>query len=268
MKKKNLKNVLAVLSAAALSARLALPVVFAESETGADLPVRTEFAGEREFKDDIIFIGETDGSEGETSVKCVAFGVPSGRGRGFGKFDGEPPQIPDMNGEDDVTPPERPDMNGEDDVTPPEKPSGDNETDMRGDGFRKGMKPGKINGGENAVGDETERPELPENGADFEKVKLEIAEGDTVSIAKADGTILYTVTADKDAKGVVFASDALETDETYTLLINGESAATAKYIERSEPDNAQNETGMRPGGPRFDGKRPPMNKNDSSQQTE
>ena len=254
MKKKNLKNVLAVLSAAALSARLALPVVFAESETGADLPVRTEFAGEREFKDDIIFIGETDGSEGETSVKCVAFGVPSGRGRGFGKFDGEPPQIPDMNGEDDVT--------------PPEKPSGDNETDMRGDGFRKGMKPGKINGGENAVGDETERPELPENGADFEKVKLEIAEGDTVSIAKADGTILYTVTADKDAKGVVFASDALETDETYTLLINGESAATAKYIERSEPDNAQNETGMRPGGPRFDGQRPPMNKNDSSQQTE
>lgn len=131
---------------------------------------------------------------------------------------------------------------------------------MRGDGFRKGMKPGKINGGENAVGDETERPELPENGADFEKVKLEIAEGDTVSIAKADGTILYTVTADKDAKGVVFASDALETDETYTLLINGESAATAKYIERSEPDNAQNETGMRPGGPRFDGKRPLMKK--------
>lgn len=240
MKKKNLKNVLAVLSAAALSAQLALPAVFAESETGADLPVRTEFAGEREFKDDIIFIGETDGSEGETSVKCVAFGVPSGRGRGFGKFDGEPPQ--------------RPDMSSDGDVTPPEKPSGDNETDMRGDGFRKGMKPGKINGGENAVGDETERPELPENGADFEKVKLEIAEGDTVSIAKADGTILYTVTADKDAKGVVFASDALETDETYTLLINGESAATAKYIERSEPDNAQNETGMHPGGPRFDGK--------------
>lgn len=254
MKKKNLKNVLAVLSAAALSAQLALPAVFAESETGADLPVRTEFAGEREFKDDIIFIGETDGSEGETSVKCVAFGVPSGRGRGIGKFDGEPPQ--------------RPDMSSDGDVTPPEKPSGDNETDMRGDGFRKGMKPGKINGGENAVGDETERPELPENGADFEKVKLEIAEGDTVSIAKADGTILYTVTADKDAKGVVFASDALETDETYTLLINGESAATAKYIERSEPDNAQNETGMRPGGPRFDGKRPLMNKNDSSQQTE
>ena len=66
---------------------------------------------------------------------------------------------------------------------------------------------------------------------------IEISEGDTISITTSDGTALETVTADKDAKGVVFSSDALVQNETYTLLINGEAAATAKLPERIGGEN-------------------------------
>lgn len=281
MKRKNWKNVLAILSAAALSAQLALPEAFAEGVTPAAETAKTEFAesrGGRELKDDIIFIDDAAENSDKSTVKSISFGLPAGRG---GKFDGEPPARPDNAGENSETPPARPDNAGEDSETPPEKPSdeseqrtdreppekpdGDTEQDFNVAERRRGMKPGKFGGGNdtdtNTSEDENSRPEppeKPENDADFAK-RIEISTGDTVSITKSDGTVLYTTAADKDAKGIVFASENLEDDETYTLLINGEAAATARVCKRG--------AGIKPGGPKFcgedntadfDSDRPPM----------
>ena len=86
---------------------------------------------------------------------------------------------------------------------------------------------------------ETPDREPPEKPGDetFKETTIEISKGDTISIATSDGTVLETVTADKDAKGVVFSSDALVQNETYTLFINGEAAATAKLLERMSGEN-------------------------------
>ena len=81
-----------------------------------------------------------------------------------------------------------------------------------------------------------EPPEKPDDEK-FKEMNIEISEGDTISITTSDGTVLETVTADKDAKGVVFSSDALVQNETYTLFINGEAAATAKLLERMSGEN-------------------------------
>ncbi len=81
-----------------------------------------------------------------------------------------------------------------------------------------------------------EPPEKPGDET-FKETTIEISKGDTISIATSDGTVLETVTADKDAKGVVFSSDALVQNETYTLFINGEAAATAKLLERMSGEN-------------------------------
>lgn len=81
-----------------------------------------------------------------------------------------------------------------------------------------------------------EPPEKPGDET-FKETTIEISKGDTISIATSDGTVLETVTADKDAKGVVFSSDALVQNETYTLFINGEAVATAKLLERMSGEN-------------------------------
>ena len=81
-----------------------------------------------------------------------------------------------------------------------------------------------------------EPPEKPDDET-FKETTIEISKGDTISIATSDGTVLETVTADKDAKGVVFSSDAPVQNETYTLFINGEAAATAKLLERMSGEN-------------------------------
>ena len=81
-----------------------------------------------------------------------------------------------------------------------------------------------------------EPPEKPDDET-FKEATIEISKGDIISIATSDGTVLETVTADKDAKGVVFSSDALVQNETYTLFINGEAAATAKLLERMSGEN-------------------------------
>lgn len=269
MKKKNLKKVLAVLSAAALSAQLALPSMFAESET--DVSEKTEFAqSEREFKDDIIFIGGTDGDT--SSVKSAAFGVTLHRSVRFGKPDGgfmQPKKQDGENGDDTNTEPsEKPEGEAGDNVTPPEKPEGDAGHSELPDGqppeIPDGGMPGRgmrhqkfgteddVNANGENTGDDS-MPEPPEKGG---KTKLEIAEGDTLSITKSDGTVLYTGKADKAAKGVVFSSDELEEGETYTLLINGESAANVQLKDKA--DKCKDTDGGRENTPRFDGKRPPM----------
>lgn len=159
----------------------------------------------------------------------------------YGMPDGEPPEKPDDEsnfGETpDREPPEKPD--GESnfgeapDREPPEKPENENDLTQAPD-----KEPSER---PNLFGKEMQKPdgEPPEKPDDetFKEATIEISKGDIISIATSDGTVLETVTADKDAKGVVFSSDALVQNETYTLFINGEAAATAKLLERMSGEN-------------------------------
>ena len=212
MKRKNFKKTLTMVSALALSAQLILPTaIFAESESDAagtvERPGMTARAEEKTFKDDCIFIGSSDTSEDtdKASVKYISFGMHGGREMKYGMPDGEPPEKPDDESNFGETP----------DREPPEKPDGES------------------NFGE---APDREPPEKPGDET-FKETTIEISKGDTISIATSDGTVLETVTADKDAKGVVFSSDALVQNETYTLFINGEAAATAKLLERMSGEN-------------------------------
>ena len=212
MKRKNFKKTLTMVSALALSAQLILPTaIFAESESDAagtvERPGMTARAEEKTFKDDCIFIGSSDTSEDtdKASVKCISFGMHGGREMKYGMPDGEPPEKPDDESNFGETP----------DREPPEKPDGES------------------NFGE---APDREPPEKPGDET-FKETTIEISKGDTISIATSDGTVLETVTADKDAKCVVFSSDALVQNETYTLFINGEAAATAKLLERMSGEN-------------------------------
>ena len=248
MKRKNFKKTLTMVSALALSAQLILPTaIFAESESDAagtvERPGMTARAEEKTFKDDCIFIGSSDTSEDtdKASVKCISFGMHGGREMKYGMPDGEPPEKPDDEsnfGETpDREPPEKPD--GESnfgeapDREPPEKPDGESNFGEAPD-----REPPVKPDGESNFGEAPDR-EPPEKPGDetFKETTIEISKGDTISIATSDGTVLETVTADKDAKGVVFSSDALVQNETYTLFINGEAAATAKLLERMSGEN-------------------------------
>ena len=230
MKRKNFKKTLTMVSALALSAQLILQTaIFAESESDAagtvERPGMTARAGEKTFKDDCIFIGSSDTSEDtdKASVKCISFGMHGGREMKYGMPNGEPPEKPDDESNFGETP----------DREPPEKPDGESNFGEAPD-----REPPEKPDGESNFGEAPDR-EPPEKPGDetFKEATIEISKGDIISIATSDGTVLETVTADKDAKGVVFSSDALVQNETYTLFINGEAAATAKLLERMSGEN-------------------------------
>ena len=54
-----------------------------------------------------------------------------------------------------------------------------------------------------------------------------ISKGAAIAIKDSSGNTVYSATAEKSANHVVFASDTLKSGETYTLYVNGQSAATA-----------------------------------------
>lgn len=54
-----------------------------------------------------------------------------------------------------------------------------------------------------------------------------ITQGAAIAIKDSSGNTVYETTAVKNANHVVFASDELKSDVTYTLYVNGQSAATA-----------------------------------------
>lgn len=246
MKRKNLKRTLAMVSALALSAQLILPTaIFAESESDttspAERPGMTARAEEKDFKDDIIFIGSSDTGEDadKTLIKCISFGMHGGKEMKFGMSDKEPPEKPDgtieTNRKSDSEPPEKPenDLKQTPDIELPEKPNSNGKEMQKPDG----EPPAKPeSNGESIQTPDGEPPEKPDDEK-FKETSIEISKGDTISITKSDGTVLETVTADKNAKGVVFSSDALVQNETYTLLINGEAAAAAELLERINNEN-------------------------------
>ena len=56
---------------------------------------------------------------------------------------------------------------------------------------------------------------------------ISIAAGDSIVIQDASGSVIYSATALRAASYVFFSSAALVSGQTYTLLINGSSVATA-----------------------------------------
>lgn len=224
------KNTFIAITALALCAQLAAPAAFAEDAADTAAPAAREELRDKDFKDDIIFAGDGD-EESDTDkpvMKCIAFGAPGG---GFkGHPDGEPSAKPD--GETEIP-----------DGEPPAKPDGD--TEQGADGNRPWRRMGpRYFDTENtdAADDAGNRPELPERPADA--AALDIAEGDSISIADEDGTALYSFTAEKAAKGVMFASGELDEGVTYTLSVNGEAVATSELRVRGQgkaPDMADGE---------------------------
>lgn len=248
MKRKNLKKTLAMVSVLALSAQLILPTaIFAESESDttspAERPGMTASTEEKDFKDDIIFIGSFDTSEDtdKTLIKCISFGMHGGKEMKFGMSGKEPPEMSDgaveADRKSDSEPPEKPenenDLKQTPDKIPFERPNSDGKEMQKPDGE---MPAKPESAGESIQIPDGEPPEKSDDEK-FKEMSIEISEGDTISITTSDGTALETVTADKDAKGVVFSSDALVQNETYTLLINGEAAATAELPERIGDEN-------------------------------
>ncbi len=206
------KNTLIAITALALCAQLAAPAAFAEDAADtAATAAREELRG----KDDIIFAGDGD-EESDTDkpvMKCIAFGAPGG---GFKSHSGE---------------------------EPPAKPDGDTEQGADGNSPWRRMGPRYFDTeNTDAADDAGNRPELTERPADA--AALDIAEGDSISIADEDGTVLYSFTAEKAAKGVMFASGELEEGVTYTLSVNGEAIATSElhvHGQGKAPDMADGE---------------------------
>ncbi|WP_028509145.1 carbohydrate-binding domain-containing protein [Ruminococcus sp. NK3A76] len=56
---------------------------------------------------------------------------------------------------------------------------------------------------------------------------VSISKGDTVEIKSSDGETLYSFTAEKSASHIVYASDTLQTGDSYSLYINGTEVSTA-----------------------------------------
>ena len=239
------KNTLIAITALALCAQLAAPAAFAEDAADtAATAAREELRG-KDFKDDIIFAGDGDkeSDNDKPVMKCIAFGAPGG---GFKSHPGEePPAKPDGETEQPgEEPPAKSDGETEmPDGEPPAKPDGDTEQGADGNSPWRRMGPRYFDTeNTDAADDAGNRPELPERPADA--AALDIAEGDSISIADEDGTVLYSFTAEKAAKGVMFASGELEEGVTYTLSVNGEAVATSELRVRGQgkaPDMADGE---------------------------
>ena len=60
---------------------------------------------------------------------------------------------------------------------------------------------------------------------------LSISAGAAIEIKDSDGNTVFSATAVKSADSIVFASDELESGKSYTLYINGSSAATVSASE-------------------------------------
>lgn len=62
---------------------------------------------------------------------------------------------------------------------------------------------------------------------------VSLSQGDSVVIKDSSGNTVYSTTAVKSANHIVFASDTLDSSETYTLYVNGTSKATATVSQGS-----------------------------------
>ena len=97
------------------------------------------------------------------------------------------------------------------------------------------------------MGDQGDRPEMPENAGGpmggempgtpggmgtapgmYAASSISISAGDVLCILDSDGTVLCTATAVRNANYVLFSSEKLTAGETYTLTVNGTAVSTAQ----------------------------------------
>ena len=91
----------------------------------------------------------------------------------------------------------------------------------------------------------------PGQGGQSSGSSYSISKGASIAIKDSSGSTLYEATAVKSANHIVFASDSLKSDETYTLYVNGQSTATATLTAGT----GQSQGGM-PGQPGQGGGQP------------
>ena len=175
----------------------------------------------------------------------VTFGSTGGMGGGMGG--GMTP--PDMNGNTNggTTPP---DMSGNTNggMTPP---------DMNGNA-NGGMTPPDMSGNTNGG---TTPPDMSNNTNGSApsgmggSASASIAKGSTIAIKDASGNTVYSATAPCNANFVLFSSDDLTTDSSYTLYADSTSAGTAT-AQTGTAASQQPGGGMMPNGS-GDGTTPP-----------
>ena len=212
----------------------------------------------------------------EASQACVIFGSDSfggGMEGGFGFFGGKPGSA-DQNSSDSQSSAQgnaegstessqsasQPggDGNGPADMdgsmTPPKMPESDGN----------GASAGRGNGSTNTDGSMTP-PKMPEsdgNGASFGQTSgsSSIAAGDTFTITDASGNVVYSGTAVCNANYVIFSSEEVTAEESYTL------SSDDTEIETSEAATGTVESGFSFGGRggQFGGDRPGSNTNGST----
>ncbi|MBO4865403.1 MAG: carbohydrate-binding domain-containing protein [Ruminococcus sp.] len=71
-----------------------------------------------------------------------------------------------------------------------------------------------------------------------------ISKGASIAIKDSSGNTLYEATAVKSANHVVFASESLKSDVTYTLYVNGQSVATATLTAGTGQPGGQGQPGQ------------------------
>ena len=137
---------------------------------------------------------------------------------------------PDMgSGQNGMTPPNM--GSGQNGMTPPDMGSGQN-----------GMTPPDMGSGQNGM--------MPPDAAQNEASALSIAQGDTLAVLDESGNTVYTATASRAARGVVYHSETLTAGKTYTLTVNGTTVATATAETsegrngRTPPDMSNGQNGM------------------------
>ena len=94
---------------------------------------------------------------------------------------------------------------------------------------------------------------------------VSISKGASIAVKDSGGNTVYETTAAKNANHIVFASDELKAGETYTLYVNGQSAATTSLTSGSGQQSGgmpgQGEPPQRPDGQQGEQGNPPERPN-------
>ena len=160
----------------------------------------------------IIGVGMGNMATSPTSGTYVMFGTSSMGGMGG------------MNG-NNMTPPEM--QNGStngNNMTPPDMQNGSTNGNN--------MTPPDMQSG-STNGNNMTPPEMQNGGANGEESTGVISSGSEIVIKDSDGNVIYSGTAEKNADNVVFASDLLNSGETYYLYCDGELVYETQAVSGS-----------------------------------
>lgn len=83
---------------------------------------------------------------------------------------------------------------------------------------------------------------MPDQG--LNATNISISAGDTITIKDNNGNVLYTTTAQKTANSILFSSEKLVANETYSLYINDIQVATANATDNSQSSTLEEPNSM------------------------